>query len=106
MYAVVMDTQSGVKSPKEMSPSLAKQRDRERVFLEQLLDTSKLDNYTVPVPIKADLRKYQQVSMCIYIGAVLLLELLPQALFYNAIVTIACSCTSNTVFKHPSSPRL
>lgn len=46
-----------------MPPSLAEQRDRERVFLEQLLDTSKLDNYIVPVPIKADLRKYQQVSV-------------------------------------------
>ena len=40
---------------------LAEQREKERCFLEQLLDTSKLESYSVPVPIKADLRKYQQV---------------------------------------------
>lgn len=44
-----------------MSSSLAEQRGQQRRFLEQLLDTSKLENYTVPIPIKADLRKYQQV---------------------------------------------
>ncbi len=45
-----------------MSQPLAEQREKERHFLEQLLDTSKLESYTVPVPIMADLRKYQQVS--------------------------------------------
>ena len=44
-----------------MPSSLAEQGGRQRQFLEQLLDTSKLENYTVPIPIKADLRKYQQV---------------------------------------------
>ena len=38
-----------------MPSSLAEQRGRQRQFLEQLLDTSKLENYTVPIPIKADL---------------------------------------------------
>ncbi len=52
---------SGAESPPEMPKALAEQRHKERQFLEQLLDTSKLENYTVPVPIKADLRKYQQV---------------------------------------------
>lgn len=46
-----------------MSAMLAKQRQMDRQFLEQLLDTSKVENYTVPVLIKADLRKYQQVQM-------------------------------------------
>ena len=46
--------------------SMIERRARERVFLEQLLDTSKLDNYVVPVPIKADLRKYQQVGVVSY----------------------------------------
>ena len=46
--------------PKEMSADLAEQRARDRQFLEQLLDTSKLENYVVPVQIRADLRKYQQ----------------------------------------------
>ena len=51
--------QLGVESPPEMS-SLAEQRGRQRQFLEQLLDTSKLENYAVPIPIKTDLWKYQQ----------------------------------------------
>lgn len=35
---------------------------KERHFLEQLLDGKKLENYKIPVPIKAELRKYQQVT--------------------------------------------
>jgi TATA-binding protein-associated factor len=46
-----------------MPPDLAERRKKDRLFLEQLLDTSKLDNYSVPVSIKADLRKYQQVCI-------------------------------------------
>ncbi len=65
-YAYITCTQthiqSGAESPPEMSQPLAEQREKERHFLEQLLDTSKLESYTVPVPIMADLRKYQQVS--------------------------------------------
>jgi TATA-binding protein-associated factor len=56
----LMSLESGVDSPPEMSETLAARRVEERKFLEQLLDTSKLENYKVPVPIKADLRKYQQ----------------------------------------------
>ena len=37
------------------------QKQKERKFLEQLLDGTKVENYTIPVPIKAELRKYQQV---------------------------------------------
>ena len=47
-----------------MPAALAGRRKTDRRFLEQLLDTSKLDNYAVPIPIKADLRQYQQVHMC------------------------------------------
>ena len=46
-----------------MLPDLVERRKTDRLFLEQLLDTSKLENYSVPVVIKADLRKYQQVSV-------------------------------------------
>lgn len=49
-----------------MPASLSERRKTDRKFLEQLLDISKLDNYTVPVSIKADLRQYQQVSYCLY----------------------------------------
>ena len=55
--------QSGVESPPEMAEELRERRKQEKYFLEQLLDTSKLENYHVPVPIKADLRKYQQVGL-------------------------------------------
>lgn len=44
-----------------MSADLIRQKARERHFLEQLLDGRKLENYKIPVPIKAELRKYQQV---------------------------------------------
>lgn len=44
-----------------MSSELIKLKARERNFLEQLLDGKKLENYSIPVPIKAELRKYQQV---------------------------------------------
>lgn len=49
-----------------MSADLIRQKARERHFLEQLLDGKKLENYKIPVPIKAELRKYQQVclSLC------------------------------------------
>lgn len=49
-----------------MPASLSERRKTDRKFLEQLLDITKLDNYTVPVSIKADLRQYQQVSYCLY----------------------------------------
>ena len=45
-----------------MPVNLAEKRNTDRRFLEQLLDIAKLDNYTVPVSIQADLRQYQQVS--------------------------------------------
>lgn len=45
-----------------MSDDLIRQKARERHFLEQLLDSRKLENYSIPVPIKAELRKYQQVG--------------------------------------------
>ena len=37
-------------------------KQRERQFLEQLLDGSKIEAYEVSVPIHAKLRQYQQVS--------------------------------------------
>lgn len=56
----LMPLESGVKSPSDMLPELAEKRKHERQFLQQLLDTSKLESYHIPVPINADLRKYQQ----------------------------------------------
>ena len=49
-----------MESPDEMSQELKERREKERHFLEQLLDTSKLSQYKVPSIVKAELRRYQQ----------------------------------------------
>ncbi|XP_043911576.1 TATA-binding protein-associated factor 172 [Protopterus annectens] len=56
----LMPLEAGISDPPHMSEELIKQKARERYFLEQLLDGTKLENYKIPVPIKAELRKYQQ----------------------------------------------
>ncbi|KAI6009398.1 hypothetical protein F5J12DRAFT_891501 [Pisolithus orientalis] len=52
--------EAGLPDPPGFSEELLKRREEERKFLTQLLDGSKVEPYTVPVPIKAELRKYQQ----------------------------------------------
>lgn len=42
------------------SDELLKRKESERHFLEQLVDISRLDNYELPIPVKAELRTYQQ----------------------------------------------
>lgn len=54
-------SQAGIPDPPAMSAELVRQKARERHFLEQLLDGRKVESYKIPVPIKAELRKYQQV---------------------------------------------
>jgi hypothetical protein len=46
-----------------MSESLQQMKHQECQFLEQLLDPQTIESYHVPVTIKADLRKYQQVCV-------------------------------------------
>lgn len=58
--------QAGIPDPPAMSADLIRQKARERHFLEQLLDSKKLENYKIPVPIKAELRKYQQVCVSVF----------------------------------------
>ncbi|XP_044880863.1 TATA-binding protein-associated factor 172 isoform X3 [Mauremys mutica] len=62
--AASMDIQlhplAGIPDPPNMSEELILLKAKERHFLEQLLDGKKLENYKIPVPIKAELRKYQQ----------------------------------------------
>lgn len=53
--------QAGLPDPPNMKHSLVKLKEQERKFLEQLLDSSKLENYEISIPLKASLRKYQQV---------------------------------------------
>ncbi|KAH0623625.1 hypothetical protein JD844_006574, partial [Phrynosoma platyrhinos] len=56
----LMPLEAGIPDPPNMSEDLVKIKAKERHFLEQLLDGKKLENYKIPVPIKAELRKYQQ----------------------------------------------
>lgn len=52
--------EAGIPDPPGMSAEMLAQRDAERRFLSQLLDSSKVENYEIPVKINAELRKYQQ----------------------------------------------
>ncbi|KAI5122989.1 hypothetical protein M0805_006867 [Coniferiporia weirii] len=52
--------EAGLPDPPDFPEELLRRRDEERTFLTQLLDGSKVEQYTIPVPIKAELRKYQQ----------------------------------------------
>lgn len=63
LASLVCFSQAGVPDPPDMKEVLVEQKKRERKFLEQLLDGTKLENYTINVPIKAELRKYQQVDL-------------------------------------------
>ncbi len=52
--------EAGIPDPPGLSPELLKGRDRERTFIAQLLDPHKVEPFTIPVGIKAELRSYQQ----------------------------------------------
>jgi len=52
--------QAGLPDPPGFPEELLKRREDERQFLTQLLDGNKVEQYTLPVSIKAELRKYQQ----------------------------------------------
>ena len=56
-----MPLEAGVSSQNdsELSEKLKRTRDRDRMFLEQLLDSSKCENYRIKVDVKAELRDYQ-----------------------------------------------
>ena len=52
--------EAGIPDPPGLSEELLKGRDRERTFIAQLLDPHKVERFTIPVAIKAELRSYQQ----------------------------------------------
>ncbi|KAG5635827.1 hypothetical protein H0H81_009992 [Sphagnurus paluster] len=52
--------EAGLPDPPGFPEELLKRRETERQFLVQLLDGSKVAQYTIPTSIKAELRKYQQ----------------------------------------------
>lgn len=61
--------QAGIPDPPELKPALAARREQERRFLEQLLDSSRLEPYKITVPINAELRKYQMVGGILFLLA-------------------------------------
>lgn len=52
--------EAGIPDPPGFSPELLAKRQEERLFLAQLLDGSRAEQYAVPIEIKADLRQYQK----------------------------------------------
>ncbi|OAA38063.1 hypothetical protein NOR_06808 [Metarhizium rileyi] len=52
--------EAGIPDPPGLSQELLKGRDRERTFIAQLLDPKKVEQFKIPVAIKAELRSYQQ----------------------------------------------
>lgn len=52
--------EAGLPDPPGFSEDLLKRREEERQFLSQLLDGTKVEQYTIPATINAELRKYQQ----------------------------------------------
>lgn len=57
---VVEKTQQQKNLQHEFSEELLKRKENERHFLEQLMNVKKIDDYKLPVPVKAELRTYQQ----------------------------------------------
>lgn len=52
--------EAGIPDPPGFSEELLQGRDRERKFMSQMLDVRKVEEFKVPVSIKAELRPYQQ----------------------------------------------
>lgn len=52
--------EAGIPDPPGLSEELLAGRDRERTFIQQLLDPKKIEPFHIPVGIKAELRSYQQ----------------------------------------------
>jgi TATA-binding protein-associated factor len=52
--------EAGIPDPPGLSEELLKGRDRERKFMAQMLDPKKVEDFPIPVAIKAELRHYQQ----------------------------------------------
>ncbi|GLG94284.1 Helicase domino [Gryllus bimaculatus] len=59
----LMPLDGGLPEPPSLSADLIAQKVKERKFLEQLFNPKSIDEYKVPVPIKAELRSYQQAGV-------------------------------------------
>eukprot|EP00039_Didymoeca_costata_P015606 m.268636 g.268636 ORF g.268636 m.268636 type:complete len:1773 (+) comp16256_c0_seq17:253-5571(+) len=59
----LMPLEGGASIPTGFPANLLDQKKKQRKFLDQLMDPSKLERYQLPVPIKAELRSYQQSGL-------------------------------------------
>ena len=55
----LMPLDGGVPEPENLSPELKLKKEREKVFLSQLLDSKTAVSYELSVPVNAELRSYQ-----------------------------------------------
>lgn len=53
--------------PVKLSDELETQRNKDRLFLQQLFHPKSIGNYEIPIPINAELRSYQQVRFWAYL---------------------------------------
>ena len=58
----LMPLECGVADPPTMSRELVEKKTLQRRFLEQLMNPTKLDTFSIPIPIECTLRGYQQVN--------------------------------------------
>lgn len=58
-------------SPLYDTQNLSAEKEKERSFLRNLLNPKTIPDYKVPVPIKAELRSYQQVSLVICVKIII-----------------------------------
>jgi len=61
----LMPLDGSVPDPPGMSKELTQRKDKERYFISQLFNPKEMEDYKIPVPIKAQLRSYQQVRISI-----------------------------------------
>lgn len=52
--------ESGIEDPHDVPPELLEGKEREREFIGQMMDPSRIQEFSLPVAVNAELRRYQQ----------------------------------------------
>jgi TATA-binding protein-associated factor len=97
----LMPLEARVPNPADMPAEMAEQRQRERVFLEQLLGGKKIDSYEMPIKINTDLRAYQQdgVSWLAFLNKYNLHGILADDMGLGKTLQTICILNSDHVFR-------
>ena len=56
----LLPLEGGVPDPPSLGAQMLEKKAKERVFLDQLLNFNKAEDYKIPIPVNAELRSYQQ----------------------------------------------